>query len=215
MARQPIKGDFGSVRRHIRRDQVVGIFDLVGFTDQESNDDLLAAVKAMETQIGLVIESEDYAWDDRERGGRALERNTNEILLRSTGDGYFIAFSQADPIIDTVECLVKIHKGIARSGFAVKLGINKGANYVLMDMCDRVNLIGWGINYAARALGLAQSGQIICTEFIAKPLMEEHGDVFTEEIMIDLGERQVKNSTMGFFNYYKENDFGAPFVEDE
>ena len=34
--------------------------------------------------------------------------------------------------------------------------------------------------------------------------------------MIDLGEHKIKNSKMDFFNYYKEDDFGAPFIiEDE
>lgn len=71
-----IRGDFGNVRTHIRREEVVGIFDLVGFTDIDSNDGLLAAVKSMETQISLVIGREDYAWDERERGGFCLRGKT-------------------------------------------------------------------------------------------------------------------------------------------
>ncbi len=97
----------------------------------------------------------------------------------------------------------------------VKLGINKGANYVVMDMASRVNLIGWGINYAARALQFAQAGQIICTGYIAKPLIEEHGNIFTEAVMMDLGEQSVKNVKLHLFNYYKEGEFGAPLTEDQ
>ena len=214
--RKYVKGDFGAVRRQLRRDQIVGIFDLVGFTDADSNDELLAAVKAMETQIGLVIEREDYAWDERERGGRSFEAKQNEILIRSTGDGYIIAFSQADKSIEVLQCLTEIHKGIGRiAENGVKLGINKGANYVLMDMCDRVNIIGWGINYAARALSFAEKGQIICTEYLAKPLIEEHGDIFLDEVMMDVGVRKIKNTELHLYNYHKEGDFGSPLSRDQ
>ncbi len=210
-----IKGDFGHVRTQIRKEQVVGIFDLVGFTDLESNDGLLAAVKSMETQISLAIGREDYAWDERERGGFALEAKQNEILLRSTGDGYFIAFSEADKDIEILSCLTSIHKGISENVREVKLGINKGANYVLMDMNIRVNVIGWGINYAARALQFAQAGQIICTGYIAKPLIEEHGNIFTNDVMIDLGEQSIKNVKLRLFNYYKKGEFGAPPTDEQ
>ncbi|MCH9052984.1 MAG: adenylate/guanylate cyclase domain-containing protein [Proteobacteria bacterium] len=209
-----IKGDFGNVRTHIRREEVVGIFDLVGFTDIDSNDGLLAAVKSMETQISLVIGREDYAWDERERGGLALEAKQNEILLRSTGDGYFIAFSQADNDIEILNCLASIHKGISENVREVKLGINKGANYVVMDMVSRVNVIGWGINYAARALQFAQAGQIICTGYIAKPLIEEHGTIM-KDAMKDLGERTIKNVKLNLFNYYKKEEFGAPPTDEQ
>ena len=93
----------------------------------------------------------------------------------------------------------------------VKLGVNKGANFVVMDMIRRVNVIGWGINYAARALQFAQPGQIICTEYVAKPLIEEHGNIFTEDTMIDIGEQVIKNVKLRLFNYYKDGEFGAPY----
>ena len=212
MSRKPIQGDFGYIQTQRRRQQVVGIFDLVGFTDLESNDELLSAVRAMETQIGLEIEREDYAWDDRERGGSALEKQENEILIRSTGDGYFIAFSRADKELEVLNCLVNIHKRIMKKVDKVKLGVNKGANFVTVDLCGRVNIIGWGINSAARALGFAQAGQIICTGFIAEPLIQEHGDIFTEDVMIDIGVQEVKNTKLHLYNYYKEGEFGAPLA---
>jgi len=213
MGRKPIIGDFGWRRTYVRREQVVGIFDLVGFTDIESNKGLFAAVRSMETQIEMEIGEEDYSWDDRERGGRSVEAKHNEILLRPTGDGYIIAFSEADVEIEVLNCLTKIHNGIKNSGYQVKLGINRGANFVLKDLCERVNIIGCGINFAARAVQFAQPDQIICTSYFAKPLMEEHGNIFTSDIMIDLGEHQIKNTKLELYNYYKEGEFGAPIVD--
>ena len=99
----PIKGDFGWVRGQVRKNQIIGIFDLVGFTTNDSNDDLLAAVKSMEVQIGLVIGREDYAWDERDRGGHAIEAQQNEILTTGNGETHriqgahrSIVFGEAD-----------------------------------------------------------------------------------------------------------------------
>ena len=111
--------------------------------------------------------------------------------------------------LEALNILVDIYKQISK-GHTVNLGINKGQNYVLMDMNDFVNIIGWGINYAARALQLAKKGQIICTEYFAKQILETHGDVVTKKDMVSLGKHQVKNTTMEFFNYYKKGEFGAP-----
>ena len=97
----------------------------------------------------------------------------------------------------------------------MNLGINKGANFVIMDLTERVNLIGWGINYAARALQFAQGGQIICTRDFAEPLMREHGEIITEDIMVNLGRHKIKNTELELFNYYKPDEFGAPPTEDQ
>ncbi len=200
------KGDFGFNRKAVRRDQVVGIFDLVGFSKVESNKDLVSAVRAMETGIELAL-GDDYWWADRDTEG--FEAAHNEVLLRSTGDGYVVAFSKQDEDLDALEMLVEIYKQITKNN-KVNLGINKGDNYVLMDMNNFVNIIGWGINYAARALQFARNGQIICTEFIAKPILKTHGDKVSNQEMVSLGRHTVKEAQMELFNYYKKQDFGVP-----
>ena len=153
------KGDFGWVKRAITRTQVVGIFDLVGFSTHDSNKDLVAAVRAMETGIELAF-GDTYWWGERERSDEALESSLNEILLRSTGDGYVVAFSQQEDDLVALNFLVEIYKQIKKN-HKVNLGINKGQNYVLMEINNFVNIIGWGINFAARALQFAENGQII------------------------------------------------------
>ena len=202
------KGDFGWVKRAITRTQVVGIFDLVGFSTHDSNKDLVSAVRTMETRIELAI-GDEYYWAERERSADALESPLNEILLRSTGDGYVVAFSEQDKDLDALEMLVEMYKQITKN-HKVNLGINKGDNYVLMEMNNFVDIIGWGINYAARALQFAKNGQIICTEFIAKPILKTHGDKVSNQEMVSLGRHTVKEAQMELFNYYKKQDFGVP-----
>lgn len=205
------RGDFGLSDRPAEKQQVVDIFDLVGFSSNKSNDDLLAAVSSMETRIKLGL-GPTYFWGDRTLGGWEADRN--EVLLRSTGDGYVVAFSQDESEFDALETLLKIHKGISKSN-KVNLGINKGHNYVVMEVNGLVNIIGWGVNYAARALQFAENGQIICTEFFAKPMLHTHGDEISNHTMISLGRQKIKEAEIELFNYWKEGEFGAPSTDDQ
>ena len=205
------KGDFGFNRKAVTRSQVVGIFDLVGFSKVESNKDLVLAVRAMETSIELAFDGE-YWWAERDTGG--FEAARNEVLLRSTGDGYVVAFSKQEKDLDALEVLLEMYKQIKKKN-TVNLGINKGDNYVLGDMNDFVNVIGWGINYAARALQYAQNGQIICTGYFAGPLLKTHGDKVSKETMVSIGKCTIKEANIELFNYYKEGEFGAPLTEPQ
>ena len=204
------KGDFGWNKRPLAKNQVVGIFDLVGFSALDTNKDLVSAVRAMEISIELSL-GDVYYWAEKDREG--VESPLNEILLRSTGDGYVVAFSQQDDDLDALDMLVAIYKRI-RKNHLVNLGINKGDVYVLMELNNFVNIIGWGINYAARALQFAKRGQIICTEFLAKPLLKTHGEQIKKN-MVSLGMHTVKEAEMELFNYYKKGDFGAPQAKDK
>ena len=203
------KGDFGFNRRAVTRNQVVGIFDLVGFSKVDSNKDLVSAVRAMETSIELAL-GDGYWWADRDTQG--FEAVHNEVLLRSTGDGYVVAFSEQDKDLDALEVLIEMYKQIRKKN-TVNLGINKGNNYVLVDMNDFVNIIGWGINYAARALQYARDGQIICTGYFASPLLKTHGDKVSSKEMTSFGKHKIKEANIELFNYHKGEDFGAPLTE--
>ena len=156
---KPERGDFGYPYKKHSKKQVVGIFDLVGFTALDSNRDLVQAVSTLEIELDMALSTEFY-WGDRAVGGR--EKETNNVLLRSTGDGYVVAFSANVDPAKALRHLVDIHKRVD-DRHAVRLGVNLGDNYVVADVNGLVNILGWGINLAARALGFAESGQIICT----------------------------------------------------
>ena len=209
--KEAYRGDFGYTDKPIPKEQVVGIFDLVGFSSQKSNDDLVSAVSYMDTRIKLGLGGR-YFWGERTRGG--WESDRNGVLLRSTGDGYVVAFSQDESELDALQTLLRIYKGICQ-GHKVKLGINKGHNYVVTDVNGLVNIIGWGINYAARALQYAKNTQIICTEHFAKPILRTHGDEISNEHMASIGKKTIKEATMELFNYYKKGDFGATLTKDQ
>lgn len=200
-------GDFGFPSKMHYKTQIVGIYDLVGYTDLTSNRDLVNAVRSMETELELKL-SEEYWWGDKQKGG-GKEKPTNNVLLRSTGDGYIVAFSEGLNDLRALQYLVDIHNRIKKI-HPVRLGINKGQNYVLGDLNDFTNIIGWGINVAARALEFAEANQIICTSHFAEPLLESPEEQVNEENMIELGTCTVKNMELRLFNFHKEDEFGAP-----
>ena len=77
-------GDFGKRKRIVNKTQIVGIYDLVGFSSLDSNRELVSTVKIMETQIELVL-SPRFTWGATTIEGEEPE---NDIWLSSTGDVY-------------------------------------------------------------------------------------------------------------------------------
>lgn len=203
-------GDFGKRKRIVNKTQIVGIYDLVGFSSLNSNRELVSTVKIMETQIELVL-SPRFTWGATTIEGEEPE---NDIWLSSTGDGYIVAFSQGMNDFEALKILTEIHSAIRKRN-GVKLGINRGENYLINDLNDRVNLVGWGINLAARALDFAQTNQIICTEYFSKPLFNTYGDKINGEIMIDVGIQTIKTSKLRLYNYYSNGKFGASLTSEQ
>lgn len=205
----PERGDFGLPKKMREKDQVVAIFDLVEYTGLGSNKDLVQAVRMLETELNLSI-SGRYFWDDRSTGQR--EKDTNNVLLRSTGDGYVVAFSEGLNDREILDDLTSIHSRVHKQHH-VRLGINKGRNYIVEDVNERVNILGWGINLAARALGFAEPGQIVCTEYFAKPILKT--DKSYNKVLTLIGTRMVKKTELELYNYYKRQDFGAPLTANQ
>ena len=196
------KSDFGLPRRLFESEQVVGIYDLVGFTQLPSNKDLVQAVSMLETELKLTL-SDEFYWGETDPQGD--ETAQNDLLLRSTGDGYVLAFSQKVDTRLTLNILTEIHKRL-QPQHKVRLGISKGSNYVVKDLNDRVNIVGAGINLAARALEFADGGQIICTAQFARPLLD--ADNALGKLMHGLGKQRIKKDYLELYNYYKPREFG-------
>lgn len=203
------KGDFGLPRRQELRNQIVAIYDLVGFTSLKSNKELLGAVREIEHELQVDLWN-DYEWDEKMKG---VETYDNTILLRSTGDGYIIAFSELEDDMRALRHLTNIHNAIRRK-HGVRLGVNKGENYVVRDINERVNIIGWGINLAARALRFAEKNQIICTAFFAEPFINTFGEEY-QATMIKIGRRRIKNSRIVLYNYFRKGEFGGPLMRSQ
>jgi TolB-like protein/Flp pilus assembly protein TadD len=109
-------------------------------------------------------------------------------IVKTTGDGILIEFAS---VVDAVRCAVKVQRGMttrntdvpAHQRIEFRIGVHIGD--VVVDGDD---LLGDGVNVAARLEGLADTGGI-CLSRAAHEQLHGKLDLATE----DLGEQRLKN----------------------
>jgi TolB-like protein/tetratricopeptide (TPR) repeat protein len=146
---------------------VVGYSRLIG-TDEEGT---LAALKALR----------------RELIDPKVEQHHGRVV-KTTGDGALIEFAS---VVDAVRCAVDVQRGAAERNAGVRpdkriefrIGINVGD--VVIDGDD---ILGDGVNIAARLEGLADPGGILVSRAV-RDQVRDRGEFAFE----DLGERELKN----------------------
>ncbi len=114
----------------------------------------------------------------------------NGRIVKSTGDGLLVEFAS---VVDAVECAVEVQRGMADREIYVpddrriqyRVGINLGD--IIIDDDD---ILGEGVNVAARLEGLAEPGDI-CISRAARDQIRNKLDLALE----DMGEIEVKNIT--------------------
>lgn len=198
-------------KKKIEKEQIVGVFDLVGFTKIKNNKGLVRAVETLETEIDFAL-GPYFHWG--EMGKREVEGERNDILLLSTGDGYVVAFSQGMDDLIALGHLVNLYKQFRKQKLVITLGINKGKNYVVGNTNERVNIVGWGINLAVRAQQFAEKNQIICTEHFANSILKNSEEI-SDSVMFDIGVHTIKSSNIQLFNYYKRGEFGSDLTDNQ
>ncbi len=111
-------------------------------------------------------------------------------IVKTTGDGMLVEFAS---VVDAVECAVAIQQAMAEREEGVpedrhiqyRIGINLGDIVIEGD-----DILGAGVNVAARLEGLAEPGGI-CISRTARDQVRDLLDVVLE----DMGEVEVKNIT--------------------
>ena len=112
----------------------------------------------------------------------------NGRIVKSTGDGLLLEFASA---VDALRCAVDIQRTIAEREAEVpedrriryRVGINVGD--IVIDGDD---ILGAGVNIAARLEGIADSGGICISRAVYDQV---HSSV--DEVFEDIGEQKVKN----------------------
>ena len=118
--------------------------DIVGFSKLMGNDEY-AGISILEKQESIV--------------NPLINKYTGNIIKR-TGDGYLIEFSSST---DAVNCAIEMQNSIKEnnSDFLIRIGIHLGDIVVIGD-----DIIGDGVNIAARIEPLAHPGGICITEAV-------------------------------------------------
>lgn len=171
--------------------------DIVGFTAYGDNNALRRGVRALQTTIVDIFDTDDFHWDD--------VGVDNELLMLPTGDGYGIAFDPKIKDRDVLSFATQLSSILSSEGYPVRVGVAKGPCYVYKDLNYHMNLVGWGIIDAERAMSCGVANHILCTDMFAKPCLDNWSDL----PLFDIGEYIVKGRPLRLYNCYSDS-FGNP-----
>ena len=137
---------------------------------------------------------------------------TNGRLLRvATGDGMALLFFRSPE--EPARCALEVSKALQdHPHIQVRMGAHSGPVSQVMDVNDRTNIAGSGINVAQRVLDCADAGHILLSKRIADDLAVYRQ---WQAALHDLGEYEVKHGLrLHLFNLYKDG-LGNPKMPDK
>src|SRR5712691_1394102 len=141
---------------------------------------------------------------------QVAEKNGKLIRVPS-GDGMALIFFRSPE--EPAECALEISKALKDSpDIRVRMGVHCGPINQVMDVSDRVNVAGTGINVAQRVMDCGDAGHILLSKHLADDLAQyRHWHPYLH----DLGECEVKHGLrLHIVNLYKD-DLGNPAVPEK
>src|SRR5919197_1766551 len=131
--------------------------DIVGYSKLSINDQH-AAVEELNQ---VVRASEQF------QKGEATER----LLKIPTGDGMALVFYTSPEV--PAQCAVEISRALKQHPrLQLRMGIHSGPVSGVVDVNERANLAGAGINLAQRAMDCGDAGHILLSKHVAEDLSE-------------------------------------------
>ncbi len=124
-----------------------------------------------------------------------------KLIRLPTGDGMALAFASTPEA--PVRCALEISKALkSHPELRVRMGIHSGPVSGLVDVNDRSNIAGAGINVAQRVMDCGDAGHILLSRHIAEDL-EQYRQ--WQPHLHDLGECEVKHGVhVHVVNFYTE-----------
>src|SRR5213075_1774125 len=164
--------------------------DLVGYSKFSINDQH-AAVE----QLNRVVRASEQ-FQQTETASR--------LLKIPTGDGMALVFYSTPEA--PVQCALEISRSLKRyPQLQVRMGIHSGPVSVVMDVNERANLAGAGMNIAQRVMDCGDAGHILLSKRVAEDL-ETHEK--WRPLLNDLGSCEVKHGVrVSVVNLY-DDQFG-------
>ena len=126
-----------------------------------------------------------------------------KLIRLPTGDGMALLFSD-DPQAPA-RCAIEITRAVRQqpSKLPLRMGIHSGPVSRVVDVNDRSNAAGAGINIAQRVMSCGDSGHILLSKRVSEDLAEYS---FWRPYLHDLGECEVKHGTrVGLVNLYLDD----------
>jgi TolB-like protein/class 3 adenylate cyclase len=141
---------------------------------------------------------------------RAAE-GRNELIRVPTGDGMALVFFRSPE--EPAQCALEISKALQdHPRIQLRMGVHSGPVNRVIDVNDKTNIAGSGINVAQRVLDCGDAGHILLSAHVAEDLCEYR---HWQPHLHDLGECEVKYGLhLHLFNLYKD-DLGNPQVPEK
>jgi len=129
-----------------------------------------------------------------------------KLIKIPTGDGMALVFQ--DRLEAPVECALEISRSLKEHPtLPLRMGVHSGPVSGVIDVTERANVAGAGINMAQRVMDCGDVGHILFSKHVAEDL-EQYAR--WKPLLHDLGECEVKHGTeVSVVNLYG-NDFGNP-----
>jgi serine/threonine-protein kinase len=130
----------------------------------------------------------------------------NRILKIPTGDGMALAFYKSPE--EPARCAVEISRALKdNQRLQIRMGIHNGPASGVVDVNERTNVAGAGINMAQRVMDCGDAGHILLSHHVAEDL--EHYDRW-RPFLHDIGTCEVKHGVrVGITNLYSD-EVGNP-----
>ncbi len=141
---------------------------------------------------------------------RAAE-TTGKLIRVPSGDGMALLFFQSPE--EPVRCALEISRTLQEHPrIQLRMGVHSGPVNQVIDVNDKTNIAGSGINVAQRVLDCGDAGHILLSGHIAEDLTQYR---HWQPYLHDLGECEVKHGLrLHLVNLYKDN-LGNPHLPDK
>ena len=138
---------------------------------------------------------------------RAAEASGQLIRLPS-GDGAALVFRNSPEA--PAHCAIEISRALlAHPEVPVRMGIHSGPVNEIVDMNERANIAGAGINIAQRVMDCGDAGHILVSKRVADDLAQYR---HWQPLLHDLGECEVKHGMMISIANLYTSEVGNPAV---
>jgi TolB-like protein/Tfp pilus assembly protein PilF/class 3 adenylate cyclase len=140
---------------------------------------------------------------------RAAE-STGKLTRVPTGDGMALLFFRSPE--EPAQCALEISQALKDyPHIKLRMGVHSGPVSQVIDVNDRTNIAGAGINIAQRVMDCGDAGHILLSKHLADDLAEYRD---WRPHLHDLGECEVKYGLrLHLFNFYKDN-LGNPHLPE-
>src|SRR5438270_662478 len=130
--------------------------------------------------------------------------SAGKLIRLPTGDGMALVFRTNTEA--PVECAMEIARALkSHPNIQLRMGVHSGPVNEVLDVNQRANIAGAGINMAQRVMDCGDAGHILLSKHVAEDL--EQDDDWRPRLH-DVGECEVKHGVhVHLFNLYGE-DFG-------